>query len=431
MLRRLLTASLVLVAALAPAPARAQSGPANCSIVSQNSYVRDALHELYLWYRELPNLDPARYDSPEAYLEAVRYRPLDTHFSYITGRAASDAFYSDSQFIGIGLSIYTTTSEMRVSQVFPDSPASEAGLARGDRIVSIDGRTIAELAAAGLLGSAFGPSEIGVSVDLVFEHPDGARVGATVVKRLVTIPTVSLTQLYEVDGRTVAYIFFRNFVRPSRDALDRAFAEVKAAGASELVLDLRYNGGGLVSVAQHLASLIGGAPTSGQVFASYRHNDQNGFRDEDLRFTLPPNALGLTRLIVIATPSTASASELVVNGLRPFLDVVVVGDRTYGKPVGQYLLPFCDKVLAPVAFSMRNANDEGDYFDGLPATCHAADDLDRQLGDPAEASLAEALTYVRTGACSAAATSLGVRGARPDAPRPLRATGWRSLLNAY
>ena len=85
-------------------------------------------------------------------------------------------------------------------------------------------------------------------------------------------------------------------------------------------------------------------------------------------------------MIVIATRASASASELVINGLRPFVPVVIVGDRTYGKPVGQYLLPFCDKVLAPVSFSLVNANGEGDYFDGLPVDCTAADDISADLG---------------------------------------------------
>ena len=113
---------------------RAWAQPPSCSGAGQNLFVRDTLQELYLWYRELPAVDPARFDSPEAYLEAVRYRPLDTSFSYITSRAANDAFYSDSQYIGLGLSTSLSGSEMRVLQVFADSPAAEAGLARGARI---------------------------------------------------------------------------------------------------------------------------------------------------------------------------------------------------------------------------------------------------------------------------------------------------------
>ncbi len=397
---------------------------------NQNLFVRDALEELYLWYRDLPALNPTRYDSPEAYLDAVRYRPLDTSFSYITSRAASDAFYSESQYIGVGLSTAVSANEIRVLQVFADSPASEAGLARGARLIAIGGVSAATLIATGAIDSAFGAAAEGVEVTVDFANRDGVVRSALLRKRPVTIPTVSLTRVVDVGGRKVGYLFFRNFVRPSVAALDEAFASLREAGVSELVLDLRYNGGGLVDVAVHLASLIGGTATSGQVFAEYRHNDRNRRRDETLRFDAPAQALDLARVVVIATQASASASELVINGLRPFVPVIVVGDRTYGKPVGQYILPFCDKVLAPVSFAMVNADGKGDYFDGLAADCQAADDIAHDLGDVDEASLAEALGYLRTGACSAAAPT-SARGQRAVAPARPAATGWASIVNAH
>jgi carboxyl-terminal processing protease len=418
----------VVLAVLAAVPA-AWAQPSSCGVSAQNLYVRDALDELYLWYRELPPVDPTAFDSPEAYLEAVRYRPLDQSFSYITSRAASDAFYSESQYIGFGLSTSIIGAEMRVLQVFDDSPATDAGLGRGAIVTAIGGVATAELIACGAIDSAFGPATEGVQVTIAFTGRDGAGGTATMRKRAVTIPTVSLTRVFDVDGRKVGYLFFRNFVRPSVAALDAAFAALRDAGVTELVLDLRYNGGGLVDVAVHLASLIGGTPTANQVFAEYRHNDRNRRRDETLRFAAPAGALGLARVIVIATQASASASELVVNGLKPFVPVTIVGDRTYGKPVGQYVLPFCDKVLAPVSFSMVNADGQGDYFGGLPVDCRAADDIGRELGDAAEASLAAALGYIRTGSCPVASQPLGTR--RVPAASPPRAVGWAALVNAY
>jgi C-terminal processing protease CtpA/Prc len=429
-MRRRVTCLVVVLLALGGGPASAQSGPRNCSVTSQNVYVRDVMLDIYLWYREIPNVNAAAYPSPEAYLEAVRYRPLDSTFSYITSAAASNAFYSDSQFIGYGLSTSVSGSEMRVLQVFPDSPAQEAGLGRGDRILEIDGRPVSALIASGQIGGAFGPSEIGVSSDVLYRSRSGEERRRRMTKRLVTIPTVSVTRVFDLDGRKVGYVFFRNFVRPSYAALDEAFAALKEAGVTELVLDLRYNGGGLVDVAVHLASLVGGALTAGQPFATYAHNDRNGFRNETLRYeTLESPPLSLTRLIAITTRSSASASELVINSLRPFVPVVIIGDATYGKPVGQYVIEFCEKVLAPVSFSLRNANDEGDYFGGLPATCLAGDDIERDLGDGSEASLAEAFHYLRHGACSVAATAAA--RAQRAAQAPARAVGWQSLVNAY
>jgi C-terminal peptidase prc len=425
-LRTTVIAAAVLVL-LAPR-AEAQSGPSSCTTAGQNLYVRDVMSDLYFWYREIPDLDPVKFDSPEAYLEAIRYLPRDRTFSYITSRAANDAFYSDSQFIGFGFSTsFTAAGDLRISDVFPESPASEANLSRGDRIVEINGQTIDALLEAGTFGSAFGDPEIGVDGQMVVTR-GATRLQVRMTKRLVTIPTVSSTRSYDVNGRTVGYVSFKNFVQPSFDALDKAFADLRAKGATELVLDLRYNGGGLVSVAQHLASLIGGAKTNGQVLGEYFHNDRNAFRNKVIRFESKANALTLDRLVVITTRSSASASELVINALRPFMPVLVIGDRTYGKPVGQYGITFCDKVLAPVSFTLRNANGEGDYFDGIAPTCTAPDDLDRQLGDTQEGSLHEALEFIATGRCSTPPTS-GLASARRPAVNPLL-TGWQSVVGA-
>lgn len=418
---------LCCVACLALAPeARAQS-PASCSTVGKNLFVRDRMTDIYFWYREIPPVNPSDFDSPDAYLEAIRYRPLDSRFSYITDRASNDAFFSDSQFIGFGFQQSTSDDEMRVMQVYPDSPAQEAGLARGHRIVEINGRSVRDLVASGEIGSAFGPSEIGIQSSIVFHDQTDRRIEARMTKRLVTIPTVAVTRVHNVAGRKIGYILFQNFVRPSIAALDQAFNELVAEGASELVLDVRYNGGGLVDVAQHLASLIGGTRTEGQPLAEYFHNDKNAFRNRTIRFESKPNALRLERVVVITTRQSASASELVINALRPFMPVLVVGDRTYGKPVGQYQYSFCDKVLAPVSFTLRNAQGQGDFFDGFAPDCAAADDIEHQLGDALESSLREALTLIDTGSCSAQESV-----ARRERVEPrVRAVGWQSLVNAY
>jgi carboxyl-terminal processing protease len=425
--------SLVLTGALlCPLTAAAQgpAPPSNCSAVSsQNLWVRTQMTTYYYWYQQLPDVNPAGYNSPEAYLEAVRYRPIDNHYSFITSAASNDSYYNDSQTIAFGFVNQQTSTEVIPLQVYPGSPASEAGLERGDRITQINGKSVAALAAAGGVNAAFGAAEVGVAADIVFIKPNGESRQARMVKRLITVPSVSLTRAFDVDGRRVGYLNFKAFVRPSEAALNEAFAALKAAGVNELVLDLRYNGGGLVSVAAQLASLIGGARTTGQVMFTQVHNNKLAPTwNETTRFTATQNALNLDRLVVITTRGSASASELVINALRPYIPVAVIGDTTYGKPVGQYGLTFCEKVLYPVAFTIRNANNEGDYFDGIAPTCAAADDPTHQLGDAEEASFAEALTFIRTGACSAS-TASAARALRvkPDA----RLTGWAAIVNIW
>jgi len=179
-------------------------------------------------------------------------------------------------------------------------------------------------------------------------------------------------------------------------------------------------------VAQHLAGLVGGTPTFAQVFGRYEHNDRNRIRDSTLRFPRPDATLELRRVVVITTRASASASELVINGLRPWLAVTVVGTPTFGKPVGQYGFNFCDKVLFPVSFRIVNADGEAEFFGGIPADCAADDDLDHALGDPAEASLAEALHYLRHGSCRVpGSVAASARGPRRDTD------GWRLLLGAH
>jgi C-terminal processing protease CtpA/Prc len=405
-----------------------------CTTLGQVSFVRTTLQDIYFWYRELPDPNPAGFSSPEQYLEAVRYRTLDSSYSYITGRAASDAFFSESQFIGIGLSYERISeTELRVAAAFPDSPAAEAGLARGDFLLVINGKAVADLLRTGEIGTIFGPGEMGVVVDLVWRSfPGGDQRQATLRKRAVTIPTVSETRLVDQDGRRVGYVHFRNFVSPSVAALNAAFGELRAQRADDLVLDLRYNGGGLVSVAQLLGGLIGGVRTSGQVFAEFFHNDKNTRRNSVLRFEAPAASLDLPRLVVITSGASASASEMVINALQPFIPVTVVGDTTFGKPVGQYGFNFCDKVLFPVSFEVRNARGRGDYYQGITADCPAPDDLDHALGDAAEASLAEALHFLRAGRCStqAAGASRTLAERRTKAP-PIPVSDWQRLLGAY
>ena len=221
-------------------------------------------------------------------------------------------------------------------------------------------------------------------------------------KRVVTIPTVSLTQ--DVPGcRPRRSAICCSAILSSRPTL-RSTTPLRRCGrraSTELVLDLRYNGGGLVDVAVHLGSLIGGTVTQGRVFAEFRHNDRSAALNETLRFRQPAQALTLSRLFVITTRSSASASELVINSLRPHLPVIVIGDATYGKPVGQYSFEFCDQGARAGVVRARQRRGPGRLFRRhCPPTCAAADDIEHDLGSGDEASLAEAFQFMRTGVCS-------------------------------
>jgi C-terminal processing protease CtpA/Prc len=298
-----------------------------------------------------------------------------------------------------------SSTELRVTDTYPGSPAGDAGIERGAYILEVNGQSVATVIASGNVSAAFGPKQAGVAVTLRFRDTSGVEHAVQMTKRVFTLPNVYQVRTFASGGRAVGYFAFHDFINPSNAQLDAVFSQFKAAGVNELVLDVRYNGGGLIPVAQRLGGLIGGGRTQDQPIGMLVFNDKHQEMNQSYKMSNPPQALGLDRLVVITTDGSASASEMIINGLRPFIPVTVVGSTTYGKPVGQLTSNFCDKVLFPVAFKSVNVRGEGEYFNGIPADCPAPDDLDHALGDGAEASLATALQFLRTGRCSATAAA--------------------------
>lgn len=419
-----LAATLVACGGDGSGPSVNATQPTTCSIVAQNTFVYEAMQDIYLWNDDLPVVDPAEFPSPEALLDALRV-PQD-RFSFITTTAADTAFFGAGQFVGLGFrTIQKASDELRVLDVFEGSVADNGGLTRGDFILAVNGRPIEEVLAEEGFSASLGPAEVGVVVELTWQMPGGPVETAEFVKDVVTIPPVSAVEVLDSATGPVGYLLFRNFVETAVADLNDAFAMFQAAGVRQVVMDLRYNSGGLLSVAEHLANLMGGETADGQVFYSIEYNDDNTFRNQTVLFRNLVRSLDLDQMIFVTTGSTASASEMVINGLEPFFNVVLVGARTFGKPVGQVAVRFCDQTLRPVSFRTVNADGTADFFEGFPADCAAEDDIESALGDPAEASLAESLFHLENGVCSTAASS--ARSALAEKPRSGR---WR-LLTAH
>ncbi|CAN5153963.1 hypothetical protein BH24PSE2_BH24PSE2_07490 [soil metagenome] len=397
---------LVLAALLAGCDGGSSDGaspaPAACSAEQQKQFVLDVMQDIYLYNDQLPAVDPDNFATPEALLAALVVNPPD-RFSFIGSAAADDAFFGDGQFVGVGFrSVLLADDDLRISDVFAGSPAAEAGLERGHRILRINGRSIAAITAAEGIDAAFGPDDPGVQLRLELEDLQGETFEATMTKTVVTIPPVPVTTVFDVGGRPVGYLHLRTFVEPSFEALDTAFADFVAAGVREVVIDVRYNGGGLVAVAEFLGNLLGGLESNGEVFSMTVFNANNAFRNTTTLFMNETHSLALDRLVFITTGATASASELVINSLMPHVATFLVGGDTFGKPVGSLGFTFCGKIIRPISFETVNSDGAGGYFDGLQADCPAADELAFVLGDPAEASLAEALFVAENGSCSIA-----------------------------
>ncbi|MDX1443803.1 MAG: S41 family peptidase [Gammaproteobacteria bacterium] len=409
----------------------AEDGPGlfdSCGTLRQNDYVLTTMQEWYYWYDRMPSVKAGDFESPDALLQAVRYETLDSTFSYITTQEAEDAFFNNAAYIGFGFSTRIDNgAELYLREVFPGSPADLAGMARGDEILAIDGIDVATLIAAGTLQDAYGPREIGFSVDFTIRHPDNSEETVTAAKAEVDTPVTLNPSVFDVNGTPTGYVFFRSFNNAAYDALDAVFADFEAQGVQKLVLDLRYNGGGLISVAEYLGSLIRGAANSGEILSTMKFNDKKQANNVVLRFSDEANSLAITDIVIITTGGTASASELIINGLEPYTNVATVGATSFGKPVGQSGFRFCEKVLRPVTFEVVNANDVSGYFNGIVPTCGALDDLSQPLGDLGEASVAEAVNYLETGSCSATATKASNEIAQQKAmypPEMLYRDGW-------
>jgi C-terminal processing protease CtpA/Prc len=430
-------------------PAAGNGTATGCSVAAQRQEIFDLMVEWYFFNDEpeqqqkYTGLNLNTFPSAQDLLSFLRYRPqeFDRGFSFITTPAADAQFFGEGQFVGFGFGSKfvdaPVNADLRLTQVFSASPAAAAGFQRGQRIVAIDGRTIAEIGQAEGLSAALGAADVGVTRTFLMRVTGGAEFEVAVAKALVTIDPVPSTAIFDVGGTTVGYVDFRTFISTADAELDQAFAEFAIQDVSALVVDLRYNGGGLVSTAERLANLIGGFIAFDQVLSETLFNSSKSTFDSVVRFEDLPGSLSLLlEVVFITTGSSASASELVINALLPHTTVTLVGSPTFGKPVGQSGFPYCNDelLLRPVTFETVNALGEGKYFDGLGVRCSAADELQFALGDPAEASLATALEFLEKRMCPPTAfrSAFSAPAAQhQDIPLDAAAQAAQRLLGAY
>lgn len=379
------------------------------------------MQDWYFWNDETAqlnkynNLNPNRYSDAEALLDFLRYQPaqFDRYFSYITTPQEEQAFYNEGEFVGFGVSLARigNSSDIRVTQVYANSPAAAAGFERGFRLWRINGRTISQIDFNEGVNAALGPADVGVTRTLTMLDRTGNELPpVSLTKAVVSIDPVPIVNIIEDDlGNPVAgYIFLRTFINTAMPDLRAAFALFAQEQVGSVIVDLRYNGGGLISVAEVFADLLAGPGNVDNVFYELQHNSARAAQNFIDNFGSETNAINLDKVIFITGNGSASASELLINGLAPYFaggdkDIAVVGSPSYGKPVGQYAFDFCagEYRLRAVSFKIANVLGEGDYFNGLPVDCPAADGLLSPLGNQNEAALSAALDYLQNGSCGA------------------------------
>lgn len=409
-----------------PAPPTAQ-----CTLHDRILWADARIRENYLFPADLPaSLSPDGYASVQAYIDALtataRAANKDRFFTYVTSIAEENAFNATGQTAAFGIRLEYDNAARRtfIIDAFETGPAFAAGIDRGDEIIAIGTSTtnlvqVSSLFAQGgsaAVADALGPSEAGVSRTLQLRNRgDGVSRTVTITRAVFDIPPLSprfgSIVFDEGAGGKIGYINLRTFITSAETPLRSAFARFRAEGISRVVIDLRYNGGGLVRVAELMGDLLGGNRLASDVFSFTSFRPSLSANNTTRLFRPAAEAVSPTQVAFITTPASASASELLPNSLLPYLreNLLLVGGNTGGKPVGQIAVDraACDDRLRIVAFATENRDRQGDYYNGLapllPArggrTCAAADQFSVPFGRT-ETAISTAISALRGGACT-------------------------------
>jgi hypothetical protein len=342
------------------------------------------------------------------YLDALRYQgsgavPAD-HWSYISDSVSYSQFFEEGKTLGYGIFVNGLELELPLKVRFVElqSPAFTQGLRRGDVILSVNGRPASDLIAANDF-SALNPANAGDTLALEISNSTGARAVTLTATNYTLTPVSESRVLTLPNGKKAGYLLLKDFITQAEAPMTTAFNEFLAVGSTELILDLRYNGGGRISTANVLASLVAGRAQSGKLFTRLNYSAKQA--SNNASYTLSSAGTGFTRVVVITGERTCSASELIVNGLKPYMQVVTIGAQTCGKPFGFSPTSTCGNTISAVNFEAFNSLGEGRYYNGIAANCAATDQFSGQLGDPLEALTATATSYLQNESCPIAAVT--------------------------
>ncbi len=397
-----------------------------------DAMARDSLwfimNDWYYWYKDMPAVSKDEYADPYELMDAMRYKELD-RWSYVEDY---DTFLAEMNgvFVGHGYRIGLDEQDnARVAMIYPTSQLYKQGVRRGWIIKKINDREIAPVLVSGDIDAyneIVGPPTPGRINKFEFVKPDGSTVIITDTKTQFSINTVIHSDTLHLSSGITGHLVLESFIVPTVQELNNAFASFKAANVKDLILDLRYNSGGYLYIANTLASYIAGNSYSGTIFAKAQYNDRHQEENGFYKYVSTSFPLNLSRLAVITTRSTASASESVMNGLSTIMDVVSIGDTTNGKPSGMNGWSVGEKFYFwPVTFMLMNSKDEGNFFFGIAPDKVATDDITHDFGDRKEMGLKEAIHYLETGSVSTKGSGDYMRGMVKHYPTYPERPSWR------
>ena len=414
------------------------------STLDENNWLRSWTHELYFWYDEVQDENPALYTTPQ-YFQLMKTMqttssgaPKDRfHFTYPTSEWESLSQAGVQLGYGVRFEIVQSTPprSVRIAYLEPaaDLPADTvaADLVRGDTLLAVDGADVvnaADQASIDTINAGLSPSTAGETHTFTVEDP-GSSTPRTVTlqaQNVTSTPVLIEKTLTGLDGSAVGYILYNDQIATAESELISAVDDLKAKGVTDLILDLRYDGGGYLDLASELAYMIAGPnQTAGETFEVEKFNNQYSTTNPVTGQPITPTpfhtttqgfsstagqplpTLNLTRVVVITGQNTCSASESIINGLEGVgVTVYQIGSTTCGKPYGFYPRDNCGTTYFSIEFQGVNARGFGGYGDGFspanttPAVgvpvpgCSVADDFSHALGSPQEARLAAALAYL-------------------------------------
>ncbi len=431
------------------------------SALAEKLWQRSYSNDTYLWYDEIPDEDPAPYSILEYFdiLKTSALTPsgkLKDQFHFTMPTEEWEQLTSSGSSVGFGFNIKIeqgSNIDRTITVTFnePDSPAFEANINRGAKIIAIDGVNVAtanDQASINVLNNGLFPSEAGQETIFVirdFAAEQDREV--TLTAQSITSDPVPLVDTIDSPTGKIGYVIFNDHIATAEKGLYDAFNELEPQNIDELIVDFRYNGGGYLAIASQLGYMVAGAQTENKTFETTIFNDKypntnpitgralspTPFYDETLGINtsvisagLELPTLNLNRVFVLTSANTCSASEAFINGLRGIdVEVIQIGSTTCGKPYGFYAADNCETTYFTVQFKGENSKGFGDYADGFsPSTvpmldteiqgCAVADDLSKPLGDVSEGMLSAALYYAQNNACPETPIQQGLSRSAPQ-----------------
>ena len=408
------------------------------TVAQEKSWVRAYIDETYLWFDEIPaSVRADSYATPQAYFDALRTpaltasgKPKDRfHFRYDTPEWQALSQSGAAAGYGFEVVVIKTTPprDIRVAYTEPGTPATAAAIARGAKILFVDGADAINGASVEVLNAGLYPKKANETHSFTIVDVNGSQRAFALTSQTVTSTPVQNVKVIDTPPGRTGYLLFNDHVATSEGPLIAAINDLKVAGITDLVIDVRYNGGGYLAIASQLAYMVATpAATTGTVFERLLFNSKNPLGLTAQEAVTPFYSLsrglsttsgqalpqlGLSRVTLLTGPGTCSASESIINGLRGVnVQVDLIGETTCGKPYGFLPQDNCGTTYFAIQFKGVNNKGLGDYADGLAPTCQVADDFGSALGDPAEARLAAALSYRATGNCPAASSTFAKTG---------------------